>query len=95
MHPTILRRAPLILALLVVGCSGASTPPAGPGSGSGSGTAAVTPGGEGTICRAGEHRGPDNPVEARPCEEGLQCCYPCGIQGCDSVCMADCGPPRP
>jgi hypothetical protein len=22
----------------------------------------------------------------RPCAEGLSCCYPCGIDGCDSVC---------
>lgn len=35
------------------------------------------------------------PVFARPCAPGLQCCYPCGIPGCDSICMAACGPPRP
>jgi hypothetical protein len=101
MHLTIpghLRGA--LLILLLGGCLGGSTPPAEPtpgsGSGSGSGTAAVVPGGAGTICHAGLRHPPgEPPPEVHPCAPGLQCCYPCGIEGCDSVCMADCGPPRP
>lgn len=48
------------------------------------------------VCRVGTR--PDRSrrgVVARPCAPGLRCCYPCGIPGCDSVCMRDCGPPRP
>lgn len=52
-------------------------------------------GGEGAVCRAGRNQPPDATVVVHACAEGLQCCYPCGIEGCDSVCMADCGPPRP
>lgn len=63
----------------------------GTGSGSGSGASRV---GEGGICgygRLSEHVG----EEAPQCQAGLSCCYPCGIEGCDSICMRDCGPPRP
>ena len=28
-------------------------------------------------------------IEAQ-CAEGLECCYPCGIQGCDFVCTVPC-----
>ncbi|MBK9034886.1 MAG: hypothetical protein IPL61_27085 [Myxococcales bacterium] len=52
-------------------------------------------GGEGTICRIGEGHPQGDQATATPCADGLQCCYPCGIPGCDSVCMTDCGPPRP
>jgi hypothetical protein len=55
---------------------------------------AATPGGVGSVCALGRLE-PDREVVVGPCAEGLQCCYPCGIQGCDSVCMVDCGPPRP
>jgi hypothetical protein len=46
----------------------------------------------GEVCRSGARSG--GGID-RPCAPGLQCCYPCGVEGCDSVCMADCGPPRP
>ncbi len=47
------------------------------------------PAGEREICRVGRaHSGPD--VKARPCAQGLECCYPCGVDGCDSVCMRTC-----
>lgn len=49
---------------------------------------------EGAVC----HRGKRNPEPDGPvvdCGPTMQCCYPCGIDGCDSVCMVDCGPPRP
>jgi len=102
MHLTIpghLRGALLALVLLLGACVGGSPAPAEPtpgsGSGSGSGPAADV-GGEGTVCRAGERQIPGQaPPEVQACAAGLRCCYPCGIPGCDSVCMADCGPPRP
>jgi hypothetical protein len=40
---------------------------------------------EGAICAWGERR-TDPAPRPEPCAEGLTCCYPCGIQGCDSVC---------
>ncbi len=49
----------------------------------------------GEVCRVGTRRDRSRAVVARPCAPGLRCCYPCGIPGCDSVCMRDCGPPRP
>lgn len=50
------------------------------------------PGGQGAICAYGRMGGLDvlNPHAAPPCARGLRCCYPCGIQGCNSVCMARC-----
>ena len=50
----------------------------------------------GDICAYGtRRRGPDDDGvgPSRPalqCEKGLICCYPCGIQGCDSVCKKTC-----
>jgi hypothetical protein len=41
---------------------------------------------EGEVCKKG--RGSLAPE--RPCEHGLHCCYPCGIQGCDFVCKPVC-----
>ena len=29
------------------------------------------------------------------CDEGLTCCYPCGIQGCDNICTPTCDPNEP
>lgn len=43
---------------------------------------------EGAVCSIGEaHRGS---AVAVACGPGLSCCYPCGIEGCDSVCMSAC-----
>ena len=91
-------RALLLLAALV-GCG--SHPPAGSGthstsapagsaSGSAVGSAAPAPAGlgkHGDVCSYGERhpQGERLPAPAE-CGPGLQCCYPCGIQGCDSVC---------
>lgn len=54
---------------------------------------------QGQICRVGRRflrgSGALNPHQARPCAPGLKCCYPCGVPGCNSVCLKDCGPPRP
>lgn len=41
-------------------------------------------GGHGAVCRRGAQSPDDTPVYE--CGPGLQCCYPCGIAGCDSVC---------
>ncbi len=35
------------------------------------------------------------PSIARPCKRGLKCCYPCGIGGCNSVCLSRCPGPLP
>jgi hypothetical protein len=48
--------------------------------------ACIPPLAEGEIC------GPDVPGE---CAEGLNCCYPCGIQGCDWVCTVPCDEDEP
>ncbi len=75
----------IVALLFVVACGGKqtphvdnSTPDDKPGTGS-----------AGDVCHVGrQHVG--NAV-AVACGPGLNCCYPCGIDGCDSVCMAgDC-----
>ncbi len=38
------------------------------------------PAAHGEVCSSADHG------VSRPCAEGLSCCYPCGIDGCDSVC---------
>ena len=38
------------------------------------------PAAHGEVCSSRDH------AMERPCAEGLSCCYPCGIAGCDSVC---------
>lgn len=48
------------------------------------------------VCKVGERHGLRLfPTFARPCAPGLRCCYPCGIGGCNSVCLPACGGPRP
>jgi hypothetical protein len=39
-----------------------------------------------TVCAVGNRTDPAT-VKVEPCADGLSCCYPCGIDGCDSVCM--------
>lgn len=39
----------------------------------------------GDVCQLGEQRH-GAPGRVVSCGPGLQCCYPCGIQGCDWVC---------
>ena len=73
----------IFIALFLVACGGKQTPaPVGDNT-----KPAV--GNEGAVCAIGrQHQGSAVAVECGP---GFNCCYPCGIDGCDSVCMAgDC-----
>ena len=71
----------LIIAMLVA-CGGKQPAPATVDNTKPDGTAA---GNEGAVCAFGDrHKGSGEPVACGP---GLNCCYPCGIDGCDSVCM--------
>ena len=82
------RHAALLLAaLLGLGCGGASGTASSERRGGERVAQDRIDGSEGAICEWGEERGPDTPDQTlAPCGEGLHCCYPCGIQGCDSVC---------
>jgi hypothetical protein len=48
--------------------------------------------GEGEVCGSSAV---DRDAGARPCAEGLVCCYPCGIPDCADVCTRPCGEPGP
>ncbi|MCA9683830.1 MAG: hypothetical protein KC457_16640 [Myxococcales bacterium] len=50
----------------------------------------------GEVCRVGRPTG-DGAALTRECEEGLSCCYPCGMAGCDWVCSTaeECALKRP
>lgn len=52
---------------------------------------AGAPGRAGSVCHLGVEREslrhPEPPVFVDPCEPGLVCGYPCGIAGCNWVCM--------
>ena len=50
------------------------------------GPPAAKPAGHNEVCRAGARSGNADPMAQRTCERGLECCYPCGIEGCDWVC---------
>lgn len=87
-----LTRFALVAMVVLAGChTGRPEPAHATASDSDTGSAV---GGPGTICALGE-RSQGSDRQAHECNPGLTCCYPCGIPGCDSVCMADCGPPRP
>ena len=43
-------------------------------------------GSKGAVCGWGEQREGASLPEPDGCDHGLTCCYPCGIEGCDSVC---------
>lgn len=70
----------ILLALFFAACGGKQTPaPAAD-------TAKPATGKQGDVCAIGrEHEGS---AVAVTCGPGFNCCYPCGIDGCDSVCMA-------
>ena len=44
-----------------------------------------TDGTQGATCAWG-HREPHPDTPLAACHAGLSCCYPCGIDGCNSVC---------
>jgi hypothetical protein len=51
------------------------------------GVAKNAPGKHGDVCALGRRHQPGEPhPKVVECGPGLQCCYPCGVQGCDSVC---------
>lgn len=41
----------------------------------------------GAICARGTHH-PERTVQVYTCAAGLTCCYGCGIEGCDSLCVS-------
>lgn len=87
----------VMAAMAVAGCRGgrpAEPVPAPDGVAVRDAGAGQEVGGPGTICRLGR-MSEDSTREVHACGPGLSCCYPCGVEGCDSVCMEDCGPPRP
>lgn len=43
-------------------------------------------GSEGAVCGWGNQHDGESLPEPDGCDPGLTCCYPCGIDGCDSVC---------
>jgi hypothetical protein len=84
----------VVMAVLVGGgCGGAANAPEPSGSASGGSGSGSEGAGNGSGARgAGSVAGHDEVCHAhdgsldRPCAEGLSCCYPCGTDGCDSVC---------
>lgn len=42
------------------------------------------------VCYPRDNPGDLTPRFSRPCARGLKCCYPCGIQGCASICLPSC-----
>lgn len=82
-----------LVAVMACGGSRQAAAPAGGGAAGGgaggSGPASVDGGlpvaGHNEVCYARD-RSSDSGHEVATCAEGLECCYPCGIPGCDSVC---------
>ena len=60
--------------------------------------AGVKLGKRGDVCRWNvPHQNTGGPPYPVKCGPGLNCCYPCGIQGCDFTCMTktECDVRRP
>ena len=97
--------AALVAAFVFSACSSASKPTttsppnavgASPDAKADNGTAKV--GNQGAVCAlGGRHENRSDAPKPVECTDGLQCCYPCGIDGCDSICMtpAECNVNRP
>jgi hypothetical protein len=80
----------LLIALALVACGGKPAPSSAVRNTTAAEKShANADGKEGAVCAFGDqHKGSGEPVACAP---GLNCCYPCGIDGCDSVCMrGDC-----
>ena len=82
----------ILILLALAACGGKQTP--APTVDNATSTDQTTPtdktgvGTEGDVCHLGrQHVGSAVAVDCGP---GLSCCYPCGIDGCDSVCMTSC-----
>jgi hypothetical protein len=73
----------IALALLLAACGSSQAPSPAPPPQPG----AKIDGTEGAVCAWG-HRDPHPGHSPAACAAGMQCCYPCGIDGCDSVCEA-------
>lgn len=82
----------VLVACALAACGGkqTSSPTVDNATSTGNATTGDKPGTgkEGDVCHLGrEHVGSAVAVDCGP---GLSCCYPCGIDGCDSVCMTSC-----
>lgn len=79
------------LALLGVACGGSHPSSTSPGPSAAAPDAAPLAKHDGTagaVCGWGEEHTDDRSLPAPgECQPGLTCCYPCGIEGCDDVCM--------
>jgi hypothetical protein len=71
-----MRLVKLALVGLLLSCG----PPAGPAAPDGPGVGEL-----GAVCHCGPQGGPE--CAAVACKPGLMCGYPCGVAGCNSVCM--------
>ena len=93
-------RALLVQAAFVAACSSPAKPTASPAPSN-----AATPatgsdanvGNHGAVCGLGGRHKPGDDITPVECTAGLQCCYPCGIDGCDDICMTpdECRMDRP
>lgn len=72
----------LVFVLVLVSCG---HPPSRSTLGSTDERGEPAPGELGSVCNCHDDIGPE--CEEAPCREGLVCGYPCGIDGCNSVCM--------
>jgi hypothetical protein len=83
----------LLTAALVAACSSPAKPTSN----------VTTPpadkvGNHGAVCGLGSrHENSSDAPAPVECSAGLQCCYPCGIDGCDDICMTpdECNEKRP
>jgi hypothetical protein len=90
-----LRFVALALALALAACSSPAKPVASSTSSGGSDSKL---GNHGAVCGLGSrHESSSDAPAPVECSAGLQCCYPCGIDGCDDVCMTpdECNEKRP
>lgn len=74
------------MMLLLLSAEAWAEPPDG-GSQTDAGRPAPRLGNHDEVCRFGARRGPKLQGKvARVCGAGLECCYACGVAGCDSIC---------
>jgi hypothetical protein len=78
----------LLVVFCLAACGGKQPAPAA----TGGQTTSVGFAKEGEACHLGERSAHQPGETEKPCAEGLNCCYPCGIAGCDWVCRASACP---